>query len=101
RSKAAEKTVALQDASARSYALETAPAFGLRLSFWRFLFSYNPYTQHSANHRSKAAENTAALQDASASYYALEPAPAFGLRMSFLSFWRFLFPTTLRNQTAH
>src|SRR2546422_506221 len=48
----------------------------------------------------KAAEKTAALQDASARYYALESAPAFGLRLSFLSFWRFLFPTTARNQTA-
>src|SRR5439155_205666 len=88
-SKAAEKTAALQNASASSYALKPAPAFGVRLSFWRFCSRFNQSVEHSPNPRSKAAEKKSALHHASATYYPLEPAPAFGVR---LSFWRFLFP---------
>src|SRR6058998_1398438 len=40
-SKAAEGTAALQDASAHYDAPEPAPAFGLRLSFCRFLVGEN------------------------------------------------------------
>src|SRR5438132_10705054 len=47
-------------------ALEPAPAFGLRLSFWRFVLPLDPATEQSMNNRAKAAEKTAALQDAGA-----------------------------------
>src|SRR5207244_5115108 len=74
----------------RHCAPEPAPAFRLRLSFWRFVLPLDPATEQSTNTRSKAAEKTAALQDAGARHCAPESASAFGLRLSFLSFWRFL-----------